>query len=105
MAKSGDVDTSDACHQAFGEFACLNLAGLPLILCSILLGLITFILLLEQAIHWMKHIAKKSRFWDKFWEALEGEMIILGIVSFTLFLMTQGLTGSKDDSLEVSRCA
>jgi hypothetical protein len=53
----------------------------------------------------MKHTAKKSRFWEKFWEALEGEMIILGIVSFTLFLMTQGLTGSKDESLEVSRSA
>ncbi|GMH91815.1 hypothetical protein TL16_g12163 [Triparma laevis f. inornata] len=97
---SSNEDASDACHQSFGEFACLNLGGLPLILCSILLGLVVLILLLEQGIHHMKHAAQNSRFWKKFWEALEGEMIMLGILSFTLFLLTQGLTGSQDESLE-----
>ncbi|GMI08942.1 hypothetical protein TrVE_jg11412 [Triparma verrucosa] len=99
-SEDDDGGGSDVCHQAFGEFACLNLAGLPLILCSILLCLVFLILLLEQGIHALKHSAQKSRFWRKFWEALEGELIMLGLLSFSLFLLTQGLTGTKDESLE-----
>ena len=86
-----DDEGGNECHQSFGEFACLNLAGLPLILCSILLGLVFLIQVLEHGIHRMKHAAQSSIFWKAFWEALEGELIILGLLSFSLFLLTQGV--------------
>jgi len=78
----------------------LNLGSLPLILCSILLVLIVFILSLEHLFHEARAKAEKSKFWKAFWKAFEEELTILGVVSFILFLLAQGLSGANEESLE-----
>ncbi len=96
----GGHQESPECSVPFAKYSCLNLTGLPLTLCTILLALIIMILLIENGMHAIKKRAEKSSFWRAFMTALEGELTSLGLLSFTLFLTQQGLTGSKDSHLE-----
>jgi len=74
-------------------FACMDLKY-TLLLCSLsVLGMLLLALSVEGMFHKLHHIAHKSHFWMGVLEAVEKELMILGMISFLLFMIEQGLTG------------
>jgi hypothetical protein len=89
--------SSEKCNS---QFACLDLTGLPLYLGTILLCLVLTILLLEELHHRLHHIASKKPFWAAFLKAMDGELVILGTLSFLLFSVQSSFSTSATEGEE-----
>ncbi len=108
LSSSDDDDFRGSClgpgtdvNEAwFNLFACLDLKAIMLIVCLIVLGMLALCLLVEELFEWWNRLARNSPFWRSFLKAVEKELMVLGVVSFGLFLFEQSLVGSENTEME-----
>ena len=67
----------------------MDLAGITAPLCIAVAALVCFALAMEKVIHHCIHKASHDRFWRNFVAALLAELSMLGLISFTLFGISQ----------------
>jgi len=94
---SSDGHDDYSCSASWpGEFACLDLAGITVPLSLTVGALVIFALFFEHVIHKAIHAASHDRFWRDYVAAMLAELSMLGLISFTLFLVSQMATLSDD---------
>jgi hypothetical protein len=95
---SSDDHSAHSCNARWpGLFACLDLAGVTVPLSITVACLVGFALFFEHVIHRAIHAAKHDRFWRNYVAAMLAELSMLGLISFTLFLVSQLGSLSEDE--------
>ena len=79
------------------QFACLDLGSMCTPILVTIACLIFFSVVFEWLIHWAIHVASQDRFWKQYVAAMLAELSMLGLVSFTLFVLSQFKNMSDDD--------
>ena len=95
----GHAEHPDCGAKWDGEFACLNLEGQAFPLAMLVTALVFFALVAESVIHRAVHVASSDRFWRNFVAAMLAELSMLGLISFTLFGVSQSTSLSEDSVL------
>ncbi len=97
LSSSSDDDSTKDCfgpeddsnHYWFATFACLDLKGTMMLNSLIVLGMLILGLMVEELFAKLGNLSKSSHFWSSVLHAVEKELMVLGIISFLLFLFEQ----------------
>jgi len=96
----GDGSEPEDLEKWFMLFACLDLRSVLLLVCLIVLGMLVLCVMVEEFFELMHRLSAKSNFWRSFLLAVEKELMVLGVVSFSLFLFEQQAAASSSHNLE-----
>ena len=69
----------------------------------IFISMLILCLLVEAFFHHLSYLTSKSYFWSSVLSAVERELMVLGIISFMLFMFEQAFVNDGGEDMEVRK--
>ncbi|GMI01467.1 hypothetical protein TrLO_g4925 [Triparma laevis f. longispina] len=82
------------------EFACLALKDIMVLVLCITLCMMLLAVGVEELFVHLNRVSKTSHFWSSVLHAVEKELLVLGVISFLLFMFEQIFVGDGSHTLE-----
>ncbi|GMI20273.1 hypothetical protein TrCOL_g12270 [Triparma columacea] len=91
---------ADGQGDFFALFACLDLRATMVIVLLIIIGMLLLCLVVEELFNHLEAKVKRSYFWSSVLHAIEKELMVLGIISFLLFMFEQAFVNDGSEEME-----